>query len=134
MNKNIKNVDFVVICATPRYIQKDIRSGDVSLGLSEMIHVETGMAIAHGKPVITFIQEGTNIGNVLPNITQYITLNGSKEDFMSKRKLIFSIFNSAFEFVKKVSDENTIKEVKNWTIGGLAVIGGISLLDFLFGE
>ena len=71
MNRNIHLADFVVICATPRYIQKDIKTGKISKGLSEMIHIETGMAIAHGKPVVVFVKEGTDVGNALPNVTRY---------------------------------------------------------------
>ncbi|TAF08822.1 MAG: hypothetical protein EAZ75_10060 [Flavobacteriia bacterium] len=90
MNKNIPLADFVVIVATPRYIQKDLTTGIITHGLSEMVHVETGMAIAHGKPAVVFVQEGTNIGNAIPNITQYVTLNRQENDFDAKKNHFLS--------------------------------------------
>lgn len=133
MNKNIPLADFVVICATKRYLQKDLKTGQVSYGLSEMVHFETGMAVAHGKPVVVFVQEGTSVGNVLPNITQYITLNGQREDFLAKRTLIVSLLKSAYDFVKGVKNNKTLKTVGKVAVGGLAVYGGIKLLQAIFG-
>ncbi len=133
MNKNIPLADFVVIVATPRYLQKDLATGKITHGLSEMVHVETGMAIAHGKPVVLFVQEGTHIGNALPNITQYVVLNGQRTDFDAKRKLIFSLLNNAYLFVQKIKSDNTLKSVGKVAVGGLAVYGGIKLLQAIFG-
>lgn len=134
MNKNIPISDFVVIVATPRYLQKDLTTGKVSHGLSEMVHVETGMAIAYGKPVVAFIQEGTNIGNALPNITQYITLNGQRADFDAKRKIIFSLLNNAYLFVQKLKSDKTLRTAGKVVVGGLAVYGGVKLLQAIFGN
>lgn len=134
MKKNIPLADFVVIVATPRYLQKDISTGIVTHGLSEMVHVETGMAIAYGKPVVVFVQEGTNVGNALPNITQYITLNGGKDDFIAKRKLILSLLNNAYLFVQKIKSDKTIKTIGKVAVAGLAVYGGIKLLQVIFGD
>ena len=128
MNKNIKNADIVVICATPRYIQKDIQNGNESNGLSEMIHVETGMAIAYGKPVVAFVKEGTNVGNALANITQYIELTGTKEDYIEKKDLIYSLLNNAYKYSieerKKAQKEKQDKESnENWaTVGKFATL------------
>ena len=76
MKENIKDADIVVICATPRYTLKDIHTSNETNGLSEMIHVETGMALSAGKPVVAFVKKGTNVGCVIPNITQYVELTG----------------------------------------------------------
>lgn len=132
MNKNIPLADFIVICATRRYLQKDLKTGAVSYGFSEMVHFETGMAVAHGKPVVVFVQEGTNVGSVLPNITQYITLNGRPEDFTAKKELIYSLLNNAYQFVLKVKNDKTLKTVGKVAVGGLAVYGSIKLLQAIF--
>lgn len=96
MDKNINNADIVVICATPRYIQQDIQNGKESQGLSEMIHVETGMAYAHDKPVVVFVEKGTNVGSAIPNMTQYVELTGAEEDFKENESLITSLLNQAY--------------------------------------
>lgn len=79
MKENIPQSDFVVIVATPRYIQKDLKSGKITYGLSEMVHVEAGMAYMAEKPVIAFVKEGTEVGGFLPNVTQFIILNGQQK-------------------------------------------------------
>lgn len=132
MNKNIPLADFVVICATPRYIQTDIKTGKITKGLSEMVHVETGMAIALGKPVVVFVQEGTDVGNVIPNITQYITLNGEQNDYINKKDLILSLLKGAYDFVQEVKNDKTIKTIGKIAVGGLAIYGGIKILDAIF--
>lgn len=133
MNKNIPDSDFVVICATPRYVQKDIKTGEESYGLSEMIHVETGMAIAHGKPVVVFVQEGTNIGSALPNVTQYITLNGKEDDFISKKALISSLLNNAFQFVQEMNSNKSVQSFKKFAVGSMAAYGIYKLIGSIFG-
>lgn len=50
-----------------------------------MVHVETGMAFMANKPVVVFVQEETNVGSFIPNIIQYITLNGDYDDFKNKK-------------------------------------------------
>ncbi len=134
MNKNIPLSDFVVIVATPRYLQKDLSTGKFSYGLSEMVHIETGMAIAHGKPVIAFVQEGTNIGNALPNITQYVVLKEEKKDLESKQSIIFSLLNNAFKFVKKIKNERSMQNTSNLILTSLATFGVIKLCEIIFKE
>ncbi len=139
MNKNIKDADIVVICATPRYVQSDIQTGNTTKGISEMIHVETGMAIAHGKPVVAFVKEGTNVGNALANITQYIELTGTKEDYIKKKDLIYSLLNNAYKYSieerKKAQEEKQDKESnENWAAFGkfaLLTIGVTGFIKFL---
>lgn len=97
MKENIKKADIVVICATPRFTLKDIYNGNETNGLSEMIHVETGMALSTEKPIVAFVKEGTNVGSVIPNITQYVELTGDKEDFHKKEKIISSLLNNAYK-------------------------------------
>ncbi len=136
MKKNIPFADFVVICATKRYLQKDIHTGQVSFGLSEMIHVETGIAYAHDKPVVVFVREGSSTGNFIPNITQFITLDGTREDFLIKKQLIFSLLNNAYLITKGVKDElqknKALKIAGQFAVGGLAIYGGVKLLEQIF--
>ena len=131
MKKNIPLADFVVIVATPRYIQKDMNSGKTSQGLSEMVHVETGMAYMANKPVVVFVQEGTNVGNFLPTITQYITLNGKQIDLQNKWNLINSLLNNAYNIVLNIKSKNANKSFLNVLKTGLAIVGGISLFNSL---
>lgn len=109
MKKNIPEADFVVIVATPRYIQQDLQTGEVTYGLSEMIHVETGIAYAYDKPVVVFVKEGTNIGNFVPNITQYVVLNGGYDDFYAKRPIIYSLLKNTQKIVMEIRSNKSAK-------------------------
>ena len=133
MDKNINNADIVVICATPRYIQQDIHNGKESQGLSEMIHVETGIAYAHDKPVVAFVEKGTNVGSAIPNITQYVELTGAEEDYNEKKDLVYSLLNNAYKrfrdkYIRRQNMSAAIARDKDnaemWaTIGKVAVLG-----------
>ena len=134
MKQNIPLADFVVIVATPRYLQRDLDTGEVNYGLAEMVHVETGMAYMAGKPVVVFVQEGTNVGNFLPNITQYIVLNGHQIDLEIKWSLINSLLNNAYIAVKEIKENESSKALGNFVMKSLAVWGGVKLIDTLFTE
>lgn len=129
MKKNIPLADFVVLVATPRYTQKDINSGNSSQGISEMLHVESGMAHMADKPVVVFVQEGTDVGNFLPTITQYITLNGQQSDLKQKWSLINSLIKHSCDIVRQKKTENQNQSLWKVLTTGLAIVGGISLLD-----
>lgn len=130
MKKNIPAADMVVIVATPRYIQKDIKTGVISLGLSEMVHVETGMAIASNKPVVVFAQEGTPVGSVIPNITQYVILNG--KDYSAKQQIINSLLSNAYKVIQGFKENKTVNTFGKIAVGGLAFYGGYKILESLF--
>lgn len=136
MKQNIPECDFVVVCATPRYLQRDLQTGQISSGLSEMIHIETGIAYAFNKPVVAFVQEGTSVGNFLPNITQYITLNGALDDFQSKKALVMSLLNSAYRIAKmvksKIEQNQGVKILGKVALTGLAIYGGYKLVEKIF--
>ena len=143
MDKNINNADIVVICATPRYIQQDIHNGKESQGLSEMIHVETGMSYAYDKPVVVFVEKGTNVGGAIPNITQYVELTGDEEDYNEKKDLIYSLLNNAYKrfrdkYIRRQNVSAAIARGKEntemWaTIGKVAVlaIATYAIIKFL---
>lgn len=116
MKKNIEDADIVVICATPRYIQQDIAKKDKTKGLSEMIHIELGMAVANKKPIVAFVEKGTNVGNALPHITQYIELTGKEDDYNEKKSIITSLLYNAYQsFLEKVKKSKTDKRNKENT-------------------
>lgn len=134
MRQNIPVADMVVIVATTRFIQKDIHSGNASSAISEMLHVESGIAYAFNKPIVVFVQKGTYVGNFLPNITQYITLDGSQKDLDEKYNLIQSLLLSAND----ISTKNKIKQeslnLQNFVAAGLAVFGGVKLFEAISEE
>jgi hypothetical protein len=134
MKTNIPLSDIVVICATPRYFQVDLMTGQESYGLSEMVHVEAGIAIANNKPVVVIVQEGTNIGKALPNVTQYIELNGKRDDYNSKKPLIRSLLMNAKKMVYNINYEKTIKLIIKIVIAVLAIYGAIKVFQALFGK
>jgi len=129
MNKNLPESDIVVVCATPRYLTKDIQTGKKSNGLSEMIHVETGMAIASKKPVVVFVQEGTNVGNAIPSITQYITLSTDKE---KNKGMITSLLFNAKQLVKELDGKKSINLLGKATVVVFAIYGGYHLIRAIF--
>ncbi|MFZ7115656.1 MAG: hypothetical protein ACO1G9_09785 [Bacteroidota bacterium] len=131
MRTNIPLADMVVIIATPRYVQTDIQTGKVNLGLSEMVHAESGMAYMLNKPVIVFVQEGTNVGNFLPNVTQYIVL----KDYMdanNKSKIIASLLLNAHKIVEQMRDNQSKKQFNDFGMTALAAVGGAFLFSELF--
>lgn len=132
MKMNVPLADIVVIVATPRYLQKDLQTDQVSYGLSEMVHVETGMAYMSGKPVVVFVQEGTHVGSFLPNITEYIVLSGHQVDLDKKWKLINSLLENAHAVIKKIKEGESSKEAKSFVQWILAIVGVITVLKELF--
>lgn len=129
MKRNIEQADFVVIVATKRYLTKDSSNGQISNMLSEMIHTEAGMAFAYSKPVVVFVQEGTNVGNFLPEITQYITLDGTQANLDSQANLIISLLNNAYQKSQEIKRQESWQALGRLVVGGLAIFGGLKLLD-----
>lgn len=134
MRKNIPQADLVVIVATPRYTQTDLRTGQVTQGLSEMVHVETGIAFALNKPVILFVKEGTNVGTFLPNITQYVVLNGQHKDLVDKYALIYSLLSNAYILIKKIKEKQDSVGFGKLVMGGLAVWGAYKIAESIFSD
>lgn len=129
MKNNIDRCDFVVIAATKRYITKDAHSEKESNSLSEMIHTEAGMAYAKSKPIVVFVEEGTNVGNFIPNVTQYITLDKTQQNLDSQYNLIVALLNNALEKVQSHKRKNAWKEIGNFALTGLAIFGGLKLFE-----
>lgn len=134
MTKKIKEYDFLVVAATPRYFSKDIQNNKDSKSISEQLHAEAGIAKGLNKPVIAFIQGDTNPGNFISQITQYIILDGTIEDYNKKKKLIYSLIDNTFKKVQELKGNKKLKTIGNIVVGGLAVYGTIKLLEKLFSE
>ncbi len=132
MRQNIPLADVIVIIATPRYLQRDLQTQQISYGLSEMVHVETGMAYMAGKPVLVFVQEGTHVGSFLPNITEYVVLNGEDTDLKEKWPLIGNLLENTHTLIKERKDSKSSKEFGNLLTVGLAIWGGITIVDNFF--
>ena len=74
MRQNIPYGGYNRYCRnSPLYSERHQNNQTVS-GISEMLHVESGIAYAFNKPMWFFCSEGAVVGNFLPNITQYIVL------------------------------------------------------------
>lgn len=131
MRNNINQADMVVIVATPRYLQYDLQTNQGNYGLSEMVHVETGIAFAYNKPVVLFVQEGTHVGNFLPNVTQYIVLNGQQTDLETKWTLINSLLYNASTIVQDFKNKKSNEEIGNIFKGALAIIGAAAVISKL---
>ena len=128
MKNNIDNCDFVVIAATKRYLTKDTHNNKESNSLSEMIHTEAGMAFAKSKPIVVFVEEGTNVGNFIPNVTQYITLDKTQENLDSQYNLIVALLNNALHKAQAIKRQKSWKELGSLALKGLAIFGGLKLL------
>jgi hypothetical protein len=136
MKENIKSADCIILVATPRYLQQDIRDKrDTGKAMSELLHTEVGMAVAMERPVLAFVLEGTNVGNFLPQAVQYITLNPqSAHDLLSKWPLIGNYCRSARAMIQ----ERWLRENRSnfgkgvlWT---LAAIGGAVVVNYLMSD
>lgn len=128
MRKNIPAADCVVIIATPRYLRRDLKTGLASLGLSEMVHVEAGIAFAFGKPIIVFVQKGTDIGSFLPGVTQYIELEGHPNELEAKLTLISDLLSNAIQFINRFKAQRTSTRFFRLALAFLAVYGALKLL------
>jgi hypothetical protein len=135
MNNGIKSADCIVLIATPRYLQRDIHDRKkTGRGISEMLHMEVGMAITADRPVLAFVQKGTNVGAMIPQITQYIELAFDEMDVNEKWPLIKSYFKNAMTIIERKWDNEDNREMLQ--LGGaiLAGIGAAKLISEIFGK
>lgn len=86
------------------------------------------------KPVVVITQQGTDVGNFIPNITQFIILDGTQEDYNEKEFLIKSLLNSACEMAENADESKVSAEFIDFVIKALAVIGGAALLNNIFNK
>lgn len=135
MKLNIPLADFLVVVATPRYVQRDMANSSKSIcGLSEMIQVEAGMAYMLGKPVVVFVQQGTAVGSFLPNVTQYITLDGTLRNVQEQWPQIAQLLANAVNQAKKAKETEDQKSFWRMVRNELAIFGGIKALNYMSQE
>lgn len=134
MKENIEQADCVILIATPRYIQQDIHYRDITgKSISEMLHIETGMALMAGKPILVFAQNGTDVGNFLPSVVQYIILDPFKSnDINAKWPLIGNYFRSAFAMIESRWIGEGEPGLFSLVIPILTVIGAATVIDMIF--
>ena len=103
MIETIQESDCVIMAATPRYIQTDVRDANkVRKVISGNVHSEGIIATIYKKPLLVFVLEGTDIGPLLPASTQYIELKENNEkDLENKKGLITSYFRNTIEIIHK---------------------------------
>jgi hypothetical protein len=99
-----------------------------------MLHVESGIAYASNKPIVVFVQQGTHVGTFLPNVTQYISLDGSVQDFQEKNSLIQSLLSGAYNISVENKSRQESLNLQNMVTAGLAVWGGIKVLESIAEE
>lgn len=136
MKENIKKSDCIIIVGTSRYFQEDVHCKErTGKGISELIHVEVGMAFSENKPVLAFVFNDTNIGSFLPMITQYIRINaGENKLSYEKQNLIKQLFTNAYQLIQKNWEKKNQTDLQN--AGGfiLKIIGGIAAFNLLFSD
>lgn len=134
--RDIAAADCVVLVATPRYILQDIHDKSVTgKGISEMLHVEVGMAMASKRPVLAFVQEGTNVGAFLPQAVQYITLRlHDRPQLESTWPIISNYFRSALAIIQERWREEQRNDLSRGVGIVLGIIGAATVADWLFRE
>lgn len=131
----IESADCLVLVATPRYVQQDILYREKSgRGISEMLHVEVGMAVASGRPVLAFVLEGTDVGSFLPQYVQYITLKSNdRADLEAKWPIIADYFRSAYAIIQERWRQKNRGDLLKLGTVILGVIGAVTIADLIFG-
>lgn len=134
MVEGIKGSDCLILIATPRYLQEDLHNRAVTgKGISEMLHVEVGMASMADRPVLAFVQKGTDVGGFLPSLVQYIEIDPSDaNDIKAKWPAMANYFRSGLVMIQ----ERWVKENRTNLIKGigmvLGLIGGAAVVDSIF--
>lgn len=135
MREGVSVTDCLIVAATPRYIEQDIRDKSKSRkSISEMIHVECGMAIAFEKPILVFASEGTDVGNFLPGVTQYFELKRNRLEFAKQYPLIQVYFSNAYQMIFNKWQKETQKRATEGIKTVLSIVGSAAILKFLLGD
>lgn len=136
MREGIKAADCIIIAASPQYRQQDISERTKrKKGISEMIHTEAGLAIAYEKPVLVFASDGTDVGTLLPTVTQYFIIKrGDKAAFRRQYPLIQDYFINAYLMIQKRWQAEDRKQLVEALKTGLAIVGVGAIIKMLFGD
>lgn len=134
MRDGVARTDCVLVAATPRYIEQDIRDKRKSKkGISEMLHVECGLAAAFNKPILVFASEGTDVGAFLPSVSQYIEVKRNQAHFRIQYPLIRSYFTNAYQMIHNRWQLEGRDRLNENIKSGLATVGVIAVMKLLFG-
>lgn len=135
MKDGIREADCLVLVATPRYIQEDIHNRKLGNGISEMLHVEVGMATMSERPVLAFVQKGTDVGGFLPSLVQYIEIDpNSQADIDSNWPAISNYFRSALLLIQQRWVEDNRKSLFKGIGLILGIIGAAKVVDSIFSD
>lgn len=92
------------------------------------------MAYMLGKPVVVFVKQGTAVSSFLPNVTQYITLDGTVRNLQEQGHQISQLLKNAVEQIRKAKETEDQKSFWRMVRNGLAIVGGIKVLDYMTRE
>ncbi|WP_282127001.1 hypothetical protein [Marinifilum flexuosum] len=130
MKREIDRADIVVIAATKRYIQSDIKGQNQQHAIPEMLHVESGMAYYANKPTVVFAQENVNLGGFIPNITQYFIIDNNFR--VQAGRQLQPFFQDLKQKIANCVQNENFKVAKNVVVGGLAAYGAWQLIKNFF--
>lgn len=117
--ENIAEADCLVLVATPRYYQIDVHKHISSLGISDVLIAEGAISTVFNKPLLIFVQEGTEISHVFDKVTQRVTLRRDGKDLVEKKEMIRNYFQNAIKIIKRNKDttpDTTIRTNKKTRI------------------
>jgi hypothetical protein len=85
------------------------------------------------RPVLAFVQKGTNVGGFLPSLVQYIEIDPSDQsDIKTKWPAMANYFRSGLAMIQ----ERWAKENRQNLLKGigvvLGIIGGATVMDSIF--
>ncbi len=129
MRKQVAAHECVVVVATPRYQQMDTRGPDSFLGISEMLHVEAGMAYALDKPVLVFVQRGVDVRAFMAGVTQYIIMPESQEEVASAAPRIDAYMRNARAEMQQRREAKEFDNAKRFSLGALATVGFVGIMQ-----
>jgi hypothetical protein len=78
-----------------------------------------------------FVQKGTHVGSFLPNVTQYIELDGTHQDLIQKWPLINQLFFHAKTLAVQARQKTKQKEFGNFLTFGLAALGFAKVVEIV---
>jgi len=136
MREQINLADCIVIAATPRFVQEDIQNRTITgKGISDLLHVELGMAFMKRLPVLAFVLADTDVGSFLPGTTQYIRIYPNDDaDFAIKRPQIASLFLNSLKIIQERWKEQKDKEMRDLGSLILKVAGVVGIATILFDD
>ena len=134
MEKEIEDCDILVIAASPRYLQSELKTGKKpSYAIPEMLHVESAMAHTSKKPIVAFVLEGVNVGSFIPSIIQYFIVDSFTYKIQSSKQLKPFFKDLHGKVAKRINKRN--KEAFKWLlVVGFAIYGIYTFIQKLYSK